>query len=277
MEENVKTSDSIIKDIWFAFKRNLVLVIALVLFCTACGIGYAFIKKPNYTATEEVVCMAEDTSNSNIVTNFNIMNAYINTIVDFCDEGVVIERANFYYIQYRNQYRNQSAQGSVTSLDEFIEDVRTEDPYVTNDNSPADKKYIVKENVSVSAKVETNQTDEYSFSISYTDPNLELALIKAKIYVLAFEREIGTEKGTNGDRYFAGVKISIISLGNSGWSSDVSKVKFTIIGFAIGVVVAAIAVYVISVTDVSIKDKEELERITGVSVLANIDHVGGKK
>lgn len=277
MEENVKTSDSIIKDIWFAFKRNLVLVIALVLFCTACGIGYAFIKKPNYTATEEVVCMAEDTSNSNIVTNFNIMNAYINTIVDFCDEGVVIERANFYYIQYRNQYRNQSAQGSVTSLDEFIEDVRTEDPYVTNDDSPADKKYIVKENVSVSAKVETNQTDEYSFSISYTDPNLELALIKAKIYVLAFEREIGTEKGTNGDRYFAGVKISIISLGNSGWSSDVSKVKFTIIGFAIGVVVAAIAVYVISVTDVSIKDKEELERITGVSVLANIDHVGGKK
>lgn len=277
MEENVKTSDSIIKDIWFAFKRNLVLVIALVLFCTACGIGYAFIKKPNYTATEEVVCMAEDTSNSNIVTNFNIMNAYINTIVDFCDEGVVIERANFYYIQYRNQYRNQSAQGSVTSLDEFIEDVRTEDPYVTNDNSPADKKYIVKENVSVSAKVETNQTDEYSFSISYTDPNLELALIKAKIYVLAFEREIGTEKGTNGDRYFAGVKISIISLGNSGWSSNVSKVKFTIIGFAIGVVVAALAVYVISVTDVSIKDKEELERITGVSVLANIDHVGGKK
>lgn len=277
MEENVKTSDSIIKDIWFAFKRNLVLVIALVLFCTACGIGYAFIKKPNYTATEEVVCMAEDTSNSNIVTNFNIMNAYINTIVDFCDEGVVIERANFYYIQYRNQYRNQSAQGSVTSLDEFIEDVRTEDPYVTNDNSPADKKYIVKENVSVSAKVETNQTDEYSFSISYTDPNLELALIKAKIYVLAFEREIGTEKGTNGDRYFAGVKISIISLGNSGWSSDVSKVKFTIIGFAIGVVVAALAVYVISVTDVSIKDKEELERITGVSVLANIDNVGGKK
>lgn len=277
MEENVKTSDSIIKDIWFAFKRNLVLVIALVLFCTACGIGYAFIKKPNYTATEEVVCMAEDASNSNIVTNFNIMNAYINTIVDFCDEGVVIERANFYYIQYRNQYRNQSAQGSVTSLDEFIEDVRTEDPYVTNDNSPADKKYIVKENVRVSAKVETNQTDEYSFSISYTDPDLEQALIKAKIYVLAFEREIGTEKGTNGDRYFAGVKISIISLGNSGWSSDVSKVKFTIIGFAIGVVVAALAVYVISVTDVSIKDKEELERITGVSVLANIDHVGGKK
>ena len=45
MEENVKTSDSIIKDIWFAFKRNLVLVIALVLFCTACGIGYAFIKR----------------------------------------------------------------------------------------------------------------------------------------------------------------------------------------------------------------------------------------
>ena len=94
---------------------------------------------------------------------------------------------------------------------------------------------------------------------------------------MAFEREIGTEKGTNGDRYFAGVNISIISLGNSGWSSDVSKVKFTIIGFAIGVVVAALVVYVISVTDVSIKDKEELERITGVSVLANIDHVGGKK
>ena len=273
MEQNVKAGDSIIKDIWFALKRNIVLVITLVFLCTACGIGYSFIKKPNYTATEEVVCMAEDAKNSNIVTNFNIMNAYINTIIDFCDEGVVIERANFYYIQFRNQL----SQGTVTSLDDFIANVRTEDPYVTNDDTPAERKYIVKENVSVSAKVESNQTDEYSFSISYADPDLKQALTKAKIYVLAFEREIGTDKGTSGDRYFAGVNIKIIGLGSSGWSSNVSKVKFTLIGFAIGAVIAALAVYLISVTDVSVKSKEELERITGVSVLANIDYEGGKK
>jgi phosphoglycolate phosphatase-like HAD superfamily hydrolase len=78
-------------------------------------------------------------------------------------------------------------------------------------------------------------------------------------------------------KYFDGIKIEIISLGSSGVSSDVSKTKITVIGFMVGVVMAAVIVYVLSAMDSSIKSKEELEEISGTNLLAYIQYQGGKK
>ena len=274
--------DNLIVNIWFALKRSLVLVIAMMLVCTALGTAYGFIKKPNYTATEKVVftAEAEDETKNNIVTNFNIMSAYINTIVDFCDEGVVVDRANFYYAQYMQRIQPGSPyiQESEYTVEDFIYDIDyVEDPYSTETSVSGSIQYIARENVYVSAQVETEKTDEYAFSLGYTDGDKEQASIKAKIYLLAFRREIQPPADKPGIQYFDGIKITILGLDANGVTSDVSKVKFAAIGFVIGIVLSALAVYVINVTDVTIKSKDDLEDLTGTTVLAYIDDVGGKK
>ena len=70
MGNRADNRDNLIVNIWFALKRSLVLVIAIMLVCTALGTTYGFIKKPNYTATEKVVftAEAEDENKNNIVT-----------------------------------------------------------------------------------------------------------------------------------------------------------------------------------------------------------------
>ncbi|MBQ7236740.1 MAG: hypothetical protein IJX03_06285 [Clostridia bacterium] len=275
MEEQIKgeVGGSTIKSMLFAVKRHLILVLAVILFCTACGLGYSFIKKPNYTATEEVIYTASDENGAydGQAASINIMRGFFNTVVDFCDEGVVVDRANFIY----NQYRNLSFQEPDATFEELMDTISKSqyNPAVQSNLGNA----IVKANVSVSAIVETDETDNYAFSISYTDPDKELAALKAKIYVEAFKAELQTEAGVSGGKYFEGVKIDIISLGASGVKSDVSKVKITIIGFLLGVVVAAIAVYVINLLDNTVKTKEEVEYITGTSVLSYIEYEGGKK
>lgn len=281
---NSNNSNNLIVSIWFALKRCLVLIIALVLLGTSCGIVYGFTKKPNYTAKEEVVLTVEDNDNGNIVINFNIMVAYINTIVDFCDEGVVVDRANFYYVLYqqRTQPGSSFMQDGGYSVSEFIEDIETmEDPYSTEETAIVNRDYILKENVYVSEQVETQEQDVFAFTIGYTDPDLEQAKIKSKIYVMAFMREIQPAADKVGVKYFDGLNIVITRLSkensndNSNVTSDVSKVKCALIGFLVGAVLAAIATYIVSVTDVTVKSREDVEELTGSAVLAFIEDEGG--
>lgn len=280
MEEQIREEGAgiAIKNILFALKRYLALVIAVIVLCTALGIGYSFIKKPNYTATEEVTYLASDEKGKydNTATSINIMRSYFNTVVDFCDEGVVVERANYYYIQFKNV----SSKDPTYTVDDFIYEVENGNyNYDENMSTETDiyDPYIVKGGVSFSAKVESTDQDKYAFSISYTDPNRVEAQNKARIYVEAFKQELKTTAGINGGKYFDGIKIEIISLGSSGVSSDVSKTKITVIGFMVGVVIAAVIVYVLSALDSSIKSKEELEEISGTNLLAYIQYQGGKK
>lgn len=273
MEEQIKgeVGGSTIKSMLFAVKRHLILVLAVILFCTACGLGYSFIKKPNYTASEEVIYVAEDADGQ--ASKFNDMRTYFNTVVDFIDEGVVVDRANYLYSQY--DIKVEDSKNSDYTLDDFIKEIDSFNTLFNNNKEnfkPDDlDNYVKQSNVSFSAVVETDETDNYVFSISYTDPDKELAALKAKIYVEACKAELATGE------YFKGLTVNIISLGASGVKSDVSKVNITLIGFLVGVVIAAVAVYVINLLDNTVKTKEEIEYITGANVLSYIEYEGGKK
>ena len=48
-------------------------------------------------------------------------------------------------------------------------------------------------------------------------------------------------------------------------------------GAVIGVVIACVLVYLITIADSSIKSKEELEEITGSKLITVIEYAGGKK
>ena len=281
MEENVKSNDHILSDIWFAIKRHIIVILVIIIISTIGGYVYSQVKKPLYTTSQQVVCTARDeadTDKTNIIANFNIMNAYIGTVVDFSDEGVVIDRANFYYVRYAEEV----AKDPTITVDDFIKDMMSipinQDPYSTQDSNQAQvqNQYILAKNISVISNVKDDTNNEFSFFVKYTDGDKQESQDKARILVLALRRELETEKGTVDSKYFSGIIITIADLGSNGTTSNISKSKSIIVGAVIGVVLSVV-VCIISVCDKSIKTKEDLEEIAEAPVFACIEYDGGKR
>ena len=256
---------NIIQEIFFAIRHYWIWILIIVVLSTACGVGYSYIKKPNYTAGENVVYKATNNSSSSTKDNVNLMGAYFNTVLDFCDEGVVIDRANFYYLQYRNS--------KLSSVDEFINTKL--DVYRNNvDNKP--REYFIKSNISTSVSVSSADSDNYAFVIKYTDPNAKQASEKVKILIEAIKDELTINETTGLNTYFGNVRNNIIKLGSVGVSSDVNKTRLTFISFVVGLFLSAVIVYLRVLMDNTVNNKQMLEHLSGVPVLALIDKEGGK-
>lgn len=283
MGKNNSVGDNIFKNIWFAFKRNIFLILAIIVFCTALGGVYTMMQKPQYMATEKVICKtANDIDNgpsSDLTTAIN----YIKTIIDFADEGVVIDRANWYYNNYREKKGTTQASITIDSVDKFIEYMKIpgNDTYQSS-NLPGSEleieQEIVRSNLVINTKTSPEGELALAFSVSYIDEDKEEAKEKARIYVYAFQREISAEKGVHEGKYFDGIEsIDIFNLGSIGTVSTVSKTKNVVFAFGVGLAIAIAVVYIISITDSSVKSKEELEFISGVGVLSYIVDVEGRK
>lgn len=277
MEENVKSNDHILSDIWFAIKRHIIVILVIIILSTIGGYVYSQVKKPLYTTSQQVVCTARDeadTDKTNIIANFNIMNAYIGTIVDFSDEGVVIDRANFYYVRYTEEV----AKDPTITVNDFIKGPINQYPYSTQNSNQAQvqNQYILAKNISVVSNVKDDTNNEFSFFVKYTDGDKQESQDKARILVLALRRELETEKGTVDSKYFSGIAITISDLGSNGTTSNISVGKSTAMGIVIGVVLSVV-VCIICVCDKSLKTKEDLEEITESPVFACIEYDGGKR
>ena len=279
MEENTNTNNNLLNDIWFTIKRHIVLILAIIIVCTMGGFGFSLIKKPLYTTSQQVVCTARDEEDSeNIYKNFNIMSAYIGTVVDFSDEGVVIDRANFYYVQYQGELEKDPTFKVDDFINEIINTPINLDPYSTQGISQTNvgNQYIVDRNISIVSNVKDDTNSEFSFFVQYTDADEEQSKVKARILVLALRRELEAEEGTVDSKYFAGIIINISDLGSNGTTSNISKAKSTAIGLSLGIIVC-IFVCIISLCDKSLKTKQDLEEVADAPVFACIDYDGGKK
>ena len=273
---NVEREDNIIRTLVTAFKRFWALMLVIVIFAAACGTIFSFLKKPNYTATEKVVYKGQNSYASSTVNNINAMNAFVGTIVDFCDEGVVIDRANFYYAMYLNA---KVKEGTDYSVEDYITTVKANDTYK---GEAVKAKRIVSSNVLVESKKQTDDEDnasKFSFSISYTDPDRNVAIDKVKILVLAVDmesKETVIVDNVSERKYFDGINNEIMDFGTEKVVSDVSKPKIIIVSVLIGIILSFVAIYMITVLDNTVKTKEELEEIVGVDTLSFIDYQGGK-
>lgn len=256
-QENGMGLGELLHRAYIAVKRRIVLVFAVILIITGGGAVIANIRKPMYTASERASYKAgmESTTSS-----------YFRTVVDFCNSGCVIDRANFYYDYYsKNEYNKVS---------DFIEDVKTA---VSDENNPlyydTDKivkeKYISEDRVGISASAANATSVSYIITVRYTDANYSAAQDKVKILLQAIGDEANLQNDT-GKKYF-GTEITITDLELYGYSSDWSKTKIVSIAFVISVIVALLSVYVINLTDRTVKEKNEIERITGTDLLAFIE------
>ncbi len=272
MNHNVKGENgSSLRDLLYVLKRNVIFLIVVVLLFTAGGFLYANMQKPRYTATEKVFFRATNMVDDKTTSNINVMRAYIDTVVDFCDEGVVIDRANYYYTDFYNWVKGKEG----TLLDLIDAYAQEEDTYVlgVKDN------YYNVDDISVYIKQadSTLNSTPFNFEIKYTDENSTHAVVKLKLLVLAFTREcVETETDTE-MKYFSGVKVNILDGGFGGVSTNLAKNKIIFLFFVLGIVIGLVIIYFKNFLDNTFKTKEELEYLSGLTVLSVIDLQGGEK
>lgn len=265
-QENGVALGELIKKAYLAIKRNIFLVLAVILLITGGGVVVAYTKTPTYTATQSAVYKAEGEGTGS-KENSEYTSAYFLTFVDFCNQGCVVDRANFYYDYYiKHQYK---------SVDDFIAAVDTvvskDDPLFYDAQTDRVKEsYIKSGNVTVSASDADSQTVSYMVGINYKDATPTLARDKVKILLCAIEKEANLENEIGQKTYF-GVNVSVKDYEYKGVSCDLSKSKIIIIAAVLSVAVAAFAVYLVGLLDRTFRTKEDLEKITGSPVLAFIE------
>ena len=111
-----------LKSFFEILRRYIVVIICVVAASAAVGTAAAYLRKPSYTASELVNYVAIIEGDTTATKNNSAMTTYLATVVDFCDTGIVVDRANYYYEKYLDEY---AAQGK--TLGEFIESVREND------------------------------------------------------------------------------------------------------------------------------------------------------
>ena len=260
-------------------KRNFLLMLLIVAVFIGASFAYLHFKTPYYTASEVVVYEGKNTNNSNEVSNYNISYLFIETIVDFIDEGVVVDRANYYYGEYLNTKHQKDADYTVEDYIAMIRADRTNDNYGEVPYDIFGTTNIVKGNISVDANVDISQTVKYSFVVKYKDINKKAAEEKVKLIILAAELESNEKiKINNVDyyKYFDGVESHYQDYGPKATVSNISKSKTFILFAVIGVAVAALTVYLKTISDKTVKSKDELEQLVGQDVLATIEKTGDR-
>ena len=259
-----------IRELLIIIRNNLWLVLAIIFIFISLGVGYSVIEKPSFTASRKLIFTCENTSKYNGVStnttqnNFSTMNAYAETIMDFCDEGVVIDRANRYYVNYLN---NKS---SYKTVEDYIKDLEgNSEVNIVNPDAELSKQSITVKKLGEAAET------QFAFQVQYTEQDSQEAYDKLKILVYAFEKEVLVTKEDNTTiKYFGEFKVYIEDLGSVGVVSNTSKTKNLMVFGIVGVVIAFFAVYIKMATNNTITTKDELEKIVGAPVFAAIENVG---
>lgn len=256
-----------------AVRKFWILIIAVVVAAVAVGGVIAVTKTPKYTVYETVVYKAQNIHSDSTVNNINAMNAFLGTIVDFCDEEVVVDRANYYYAMYLNE---KAKAGENYTVDDYVETVKQNDTYKYEE---INKHRIFASNIEVVSSEADEDGTKFSFVINYTDLSKDAAKDKVKILILAADmesKETVVVDNVSQNKYFAGINSEFLDYGTGSITSDVSIPKILIISFVIGLIAAFVVVYLLNMLDNTVKTKGELQEITGVDTLAFISEHGGK-
>lgn len=266
-DTNVSMAErNIMSEIIYRIKENLILVIIIVALSLTSGLVYVRVQKPVYTAGGEVNYIAKYLGKEDDVRiSIDIMRAYVDSMVDLCTTGVVLDRADYYYGIYLK---------SGLSLDDFIDNVKKgtydKDYYPF---SIIERDYYTNDMISVSLVEYATELDSFLFHVTCTTKSEESARDMFRIFVNAADIE--------GRDYFDGVKSYIYELVNDSSDVKVSKVNSTmknlVIFGVLGLFIAVGVVFIKTFFDSTAKDKNELEKITGIDVLAYIERQESKE
>ena len=259
--ENLKVKSNVFNEILFRLKENLILILIIVLISGVFGVVYHKLKKPVYTASEMVNYMAyyDDVQDDPTAAGaMNLMSVYVHTMVDFCTSGVVLDRAEYYYTEYLKSGKN---------IEDFIEYLKggtcSYDP-----TKITSRTYFNPSNVSSTLLTHGDETEEsYIFVLSVEDFNSSIAKEMVRIFAISVDQESRD--------YFEGVETYVYELVKDtegvSVSTSGSLTKTLALFLILGAILAGLIVYLKTLLDKTVKDKEEIEGLTGVSVIAYIE------
>ena len=113
------------QEILYVLKKNILLILIVTIVVSAIGGVFATLRKPDYVAEEQVIYSMGD--RSDVASDINTMNAYKETIMDFCDTGVVVDRANYYFYLYaKDGYQLENFIQQVQQLEQKLKSYQDE-------------------------------------------------------------------------------------------------------------------------------------------------------
>lgn len=268
-----------LKNIVFTAKRNIWLILAVLILAMGLGGIYSYFAKPVYTATQKLVYVGTSSAD-NVVSDYNAMNIFVGTVVDFCDEEVVLDRASFYYHKYLNEKINE---GEDYTVKQFWEIHRVLNNIQYSYDKIPETKLIHKKNISIVSEIKKGETPKFIFTLKYRDADPQAAKDKVFFIVKSINEEcdvkVTVETGSGQimvNKYFYGLKTQVTDLGTENVTSSISKGRILIISALVGCIIAALLVYLKTIMDNAVRSKEDLEEMTGVPVFSFLDNKGGK-
>ena len=250
-----KTTKNVLQDVLFILKKNILWMLIIVIVATAVGVAWAYVRKPKYIAKQEInYYVKENVANPSQSNEINTMNKYVLTMVEFCRTEKVLDLANAYYVMYK-----QSGQDLKTFLE--TEKAATK-PSVQYRGTSS---HYSASNVETYFYEKDATTFEFVFEISYQESSLAVAQDKVQILALACYKEA--------QDLVPGITTYLEALGfdADNYTLDISKTRIVMIAALIGVVLAIAFVFIKNLFDSTLRTKEDLEKITGVSVFACIE------
>ena len=254
-----RENESVVLNFLFLIKKYILFIVIAVFAACAVGYGYAKLRTPNYYATEKLSYNVTSDSTGSDSKAVNAMIAYVDTVVDFCMTGIVYDRANAIYHDYRYNRR------TLDQLDEFLAQVEEENLFADNNGGYAS---LINENTASAKKY--SKDDLINLEISVQNSSAETAKILTRVYACAIRLEA---KNAFGEGFTTNIGEGIVKgSGISGITAtkDTSTLKILLIVGVIGVVLSLGVAYLLYITDRSVSTGEELTRITGVPLLSVI-------
>lgn len=283
----------LLRKIFFAIKRNIIVFIITILLVVMAGGAYAFMRAPTYTAQNRLhygVVPTQDNYSANQLTA-----RYFKSIATFCRQGRVADRADFYYSYYLLELEGNPD----LTVNEFFTWIERAEALTEVDryNNPTeyqkyekykfDKEilqhyltepphYIKSENI-ISKTLGGDKEENYTIVVGYTDKNKISAEVKTSFIIEAvkLEANYAIDEDGNPIKYFGDFTINVIDYGPNGATySDMSKKQIISIAAVLGVALACIVVYLVTISNHTVTEKEEVERITGSNILSYISNKG---
>lgn len=217
-------------------RKNALLICMITILITLIGVLYGILYvKPVYTVKRSVILRTELTDTTSEATNASLASLYLVQMPQHFTSAKFIEMANEEYALINPEWKSNPIKSS---------------EIVINYNS-----------------------DSLIFSIGYQGLDKDKAIDKLNAVC---------KVATNENGFFnqlSDFKITLIPTDNSTY--DISKLdisvnnglsKCVIFGFVIGLVIGVIIAFIRHSLDNTMQDKEELEELTGVSLLAYINN-----
>lgn len=133
----------------------------------------------------------------------------------------------------------------------------------------------------------TSELNSYIYTVGYKDKTLSQADLKASIVILAVKQEVQEyaegydfskpRTGAVEYKYFNIVENNLVDMGAVSNEFDISTRKLLVIFSLGGFALSLLIIYLLSLFDVTMTNKQELEKIVGSPVLSYIDEVKEEK